>query len=87
MLGVLNKAGVKLEYIYIEEMNKSRERNSWRNDTTYNKVDANSKYMNNEYEKSQPSSHPNYLDAHHLYVLAVCQTQMIFETISMRRKQ
>ena len=67
-------------------MNKSRERNSWRNDTTYNKVDANSKYMNNEYDKSKPSSYLNYLDAHHLYGLAVCQTQMIFKTISMRRK-
>ena len=36
-------------------------------------VEANNKYMGEDYDEKQPSSYINYLDANNLYGLAMCQ--------------
>ena len=40
---------------------------------SFKKVEANNKYMNEEYAKSEPSSYISYLDANNLYGLAMCK--------------
>ena len=40
---------------------------------SFKKVEANNKYMNEDYVKSKPSSYISYLDANNLYGLAMCK--------------
>ena len=40
---------------------------------SYKQVVANNKYMNEEHDKTQPSSYISYLDANNLYGLAMCK--------------
>ena len=40
---------------------------------SFKKVEANNKYINEDYDKSKPSSYINYLDANNLYGLAMCK--------------
>ena len=40
---------------------------------SYKKVEANNKYMNEEFDKSKPSSYICYLGANNLYGLAMCK--------------
>ena len=40
---------------------------------SFKKVEANNKYMNEDYDKSKPSSYISYLDANNLYGLAMCK--------------
>ena len=69
----LHMTGVRLQQIHIKEMYEMIE-NGLRGgmtQCTYKKVEANNKYMNEEYDKSKPSSYINYLDANNLYGLAM----------------
>ena len=71
----LSLTGVRLQQIHIKEMYEMIE-NGLRGGMTqcsYKKVEANNKYMNEDYDKSKPSSYISYLDANNLYGLAVCK--------------
>ena len=71
----LSLTGVRLEQIHIKEMYEMIE-NGLRGGITqcsYKKVEANNKYMNEEFDKSKPSSYVNYLGANNLYGLAKCK--------------
>ena len=67
--------GVKLEHIYIKEMYETIEKGlrGGMTQCTCKKVDANNKYMKEEYDKSKPSPYINNLDANNLYGLAMCK--------------
>ena len=69
----LYQTGVKLEQIYVKEMYEMIEKGlrGGMTQCTYKKVDANNKYMEEEYDKTKPSSYVTYLDAHTLYGLAM----------------
>ena len=71
----LSPTGVKLQQIHIKEMYEMIE-NGLRGGMTqcsFKKVEANKKYMNEDYDKSKPSSYISYLDANNLYGLAMCK--------------
>ena len=71
----LSLTGVRLQQIHIKEMYEMIE-NGLRGGMTqcsYKKVEANNKYMNEDYDKSKPSSYISYLDANNLYGLAMCK--------------
>ena len=71
----LHIAGISLEQIHNQEMYEMVE-NGLRGGMTqcsYKKVEANNKYMNEEYDKAKPSSYISYLDANNLYGLAMCK--------------
>ena len=71
----LSLTGVKLQQIHIKEMYEMIE-NGLRGGMTqcsFKKVEANNKYMNEDYDKSKPSSYISYLDANNLYGLAMCK--------------
>ena len=71
----LSLTGVKLQQIHIKEMYEMIE-NGLRGGMTqcsFKKVEANNKYMNEDYDKSKPSSYISYLDANSLYGLAMCK--------------
>ena len=40
---------------------------------SFKKVETNNKYMNENYDKSKPSSYKSYLDANNLYGLTMCK--------------
>ena len=40
---------------------------------SFKKVEANNKYMNEDYDKSKPSLYISFLDANNLYGLAMCK--------------
>ena len=71
----LSLTGVRLQQIHIKEMYEMIE-NGLRGGMTqcsFKKVEANNKYMNEDYDKSKPSSYISYLDANNLYGLAMCK--------------
>ena len=71
----LSLTGVRLQQIHIKEMYEMIE-NGLRGGMTqcsYKKVEANNKYMNEDFDKSKPSSYISYLDANNLYGLAMCK--------------
>ena len=71
----LSLTGVRLQQIHIKEMYEMIE-NGLRGGMTqcsFKKVEANNKYMNQDYDKSKPSSYISYLDANNLYGLAMCK--------------
>ena len=71
----LSLTGVRLQQIHIKEMCEMIE-NGLRGGMTqcsYKKVEANNKYMNEDFDKSKPSSYISYLDANNLYGLAMCK--------------
>ena len=67
--------GVKLEQIYVKEMYEMIEKGlrGGLTQCTYKKVNANNKYMEEEYDNAKPSSYKTYLDANNLYELAMCK--------------
>ena len=69
----LNLTNIRLEQILIREMYEMIEKGlrGGMTQCTYKKVDANNKYMNEQYDKSNPSSFISYLDANNLYGLAM----------------
>eukprot|EP00438_Fugacium_kawagutii_P027037 Skav201248 [mRNA] locus=scaffold3106:102205:103722:- [translate_table: standard] len=71
----LYMTGVKLEQIHQKEMYEMIEHGlrGGMTQCTYKKVEANNKYMNEQYDASKPSSYVNYLDANNLYGLAMCK--------------
>ena len=71
----LHKTGISLEQIHNKDMYELIE-NGLRGGMTqcsYKQVVANNKYMNEEHDKTQPSSYISYLDANNLYGLAMCK--------------
>ena len=71
----LSLTGVRLQQIHKKEMYEMIE-NGLRGGMTqcsFKKVEANNEYMNEDYDKSKPSSYINYLDANNLYGLAMCK--------------
>ena len=71
----LSLTGVRLQQIHIKEMYEMIE-NGLRGGMTqcsFKKVEANNKYMNEDYDKSKPSSYISYLDSNNLYGLAMCK--------------
>eukprot|EP00438_Fugacium_kawagutii_P028519 Skav226748 [mRNA] locus=scaffold3942:5794:7308:- [translate_table: standard] len=71
----LYMTGVKLEQIHQKEMYEMIEHGlrGGMTQCSYKKVEANNKYMNEQYDTSKPSSYINYLDANNLYGLAMCK--------------
>ena len=71
----LSLTEVRLQQIHIKEMYEMIE-NRLRGGMTQcscKKLEANNKYMNEDYDKSKPSSYISYLDANNLYGLAQCK--------------
>ena len=71
----LSLTGVRLQQIHKKEMYEMIE-NGLRGGMTqcsFKKVEANNEYMNEDYDKSNPSSYISYLDANNLYGLAMCK--------------
>ena len=71
----LSLTEVRLQQIHIKEMYELIE-NGLRGGMTQcscKKLEANNKYMNEDYDKSKPSSYISYLDANNLYGLAMCK--------------
>ena len=71
----LYMTGAKLEQLHQKEMYEMIEKGlrGGMTQCTYKKVEANNKYMNEQYDTSKPSSYINYLDANNLYGLAMCK--------------
>ena len=71
----LYMTGAKFEQIHQKEMYEMIEKGlrGGMTQCTYKKVETNNKYMNEQYDKSKPSSYINYLDANNLYGLAMCK--------------
>ena len=71
----LHLTNIRLEQIHIKEMYEMIEKGlrGGMTQCTYKKVDANNKYMNEQYDSSKPSSFISYLDANNLYGLAMCK--------------
>ena len=64
----LSLTGVRLEQIHKKEMYEMIEHGlrGGMTQCSFKKVDANNKYMNEDYDKSKPSSYISYLDANNL---------------------
>ena len=71
----LYKTGVRLEHIHIQEMYEMIEKGlrGGMTQCSHKLVEANNKYMKEDYDKSKPSSFISYLDANNLYGLAMCK--------------
>ena len=71
----LSLTGVRLQQIHIKEMYEMIEHGlrGGMTQCSFKKVEANNKYMNEDYDKSKPSSYISYLDAINLYGLAMCK--------------
>ena len=71
----LSMTGIKLEQIYIKEMYEMIEKGlrGGMTQCSYKKVEANNKYMNEQYDETKPSSYISYLAANNLYGLAMCK--------------
>ena len=71
----LSLTGVRLQQIHIKEMYEMIEKGlrGGMTQCSFKKVEANNKYMNDNYDKSKPSSYISYLDANNLYGLAMCK--------------
>ena len=71
----LSLTGAKLQQIHKNEMYEMIEHGlrGGMTQCSLKKVEANNKYMNEDYDKSKPSSHISYLDANNLYGLAMCK--------------
>ena len=71
----LSLTGVRLEQIHKKEMYEMIEHGlrGGMTQCSFKKVEANNKYMNEDYDKSKPSSYISYLDANNLYGLAMCK--------------
>ena len=65
----LSLTGVRLQQIHIKEMCEMIEHGlrGGMTQCSFKKVEANNKYMNEDYDKSRPSSYTSYLDANNLY--------------------
>ena len=72
---MLSQTGVRLQQIHIKELYEMIEHGLRGGITqcSFKKVEANNKYMNEDYDKNKLSSYINYLDANNLYRLAMCQ--------------
>ena len=71
----LSLTGVRPQQIHIKEMYEMIE-NGLRGGMTQcscKKVEANNKYMNEDFDTPKPSSYISYLDANNLYGLAMCK--------------
>ena len=71
----LYMTGARLEQIHNRDMYEMIE-NGLRGGMTqciYKKVEANNKYMKEQYDETKPSSYISYLDANNLYGLAMCK--------------
>ena len=71
----LSLTGVRLQQIHIKEMYEMIEKGlrGGMTQCSFKKVEANNRYMNEDYDKSKPSSYISYLDANNLYGLAMCK--------------
>ena len=71
----LSLTGVRLQQIHIKEMYEMIEHGlrGGMTQCSFKKVEANNKYMNEDYDKSKPSSYISYLDANNFYGLAMCK--------------
>ena len=71
----LSLTGAKLQQIHKKEMYEMIEHGlrGGMTQCSLKKVEANNKYMNEDYDKSKPSSYISYLDANNLYGLAMCK--------------
>ena len=71
----LSLTGVRLQQIHIQEIYEVIETGlrGGMTQCSLKKVESNNKYMNEEYDKSKPSSYISYFDANNLYGLAVCK--------------
>eukprot|EP00438_Fugacium_kawagutii_P011395 Skav219002 [mRNA] locus=scaffold169:420344:421828:+ [translate_table: standard] len=72
---MLKLTGVHIDLVYDKEMYEMIEKGlrGGMTQTTCKKVEANNKYMNEEYDKKKESSYINYLDANNLYGLSMVQ--------------
>ena len=69
----LSLTGVRLHQIHNKDMYEMVEKGlrGGMTQCAHKKVEANNKYMNEQYDKSKPSSYISYLDANNLYGLAM----------------
>ena len=69
----LSLTGVRLQQIHNKDMYEMIEKGlrGGMTQCAHKKVEANNKYMNEQYDKSKPSSYISYLDANNLYGLAM----------------
>ena len=69
----LSLTGVRLQQVHNKDMYEMIEKGlrGGMTQCAHKKVEANNKYMNEQYDKSKPSSYISYLDANNLYGLAM----------------
>ena len=72
---MLKLTGIEIDLVYNQEMYEMKEAGlrGGMTQTTRKKVEANNKYMGDDYDKQKESSYINYLDANNLYGLSMIQ--------------
>ena len=72
---MLKLTGIEIDLVYNQEMYEMIEAGlrGGMTQTTRKKVEANNKYMGDDYDKQKESSYINYLDANNLYGLSMIQ--------------